>query len=148
MAIDPFKSSKYQVGSISNAITADVNGNLIFSDSLNSSGVTLSELVQSTNTIVISGGSSGSTTGTTKEILTTDFVQTTYTFDGNAYFNGYVYTVTHNLSLNTKYSFTSTVYDTVYERMVIPQEILPIDTNSFKIIMATPMNLSVAIIKI
>lgn len=46
MAIDPFKSTKYQVGSIPNAITSDINGNLIFSDLLNVSGVTLTQLIE------------------------------------------------------------------------------------------------------
>lgn len=46
MAIEPFKSTTYQVGQIPNAFSSDVNGNLIFSDIPNSQGVTLSTLIQ------------------------------------------------------------------------------------------------------
>lgn len=43
---EPFKSTSYNVDRIVRAITADIDGNLIFADTPNPDGVTLSELVR------------------------------------------------------------------------------------------------------
>lgn len=47
MSIGPFKSSEYQIGRITRALTSDASGNLIFRDNPNPDGISLSQILES-----------------------------------------------------------------------------------------------------
>lgn len=132
MSVDPFKATSIQVNQLLNALTADTNGNLIFADVPNQSGVTLSQLV---------GIANYQSKNYNIDIPSDQLVLTAYTFSDGTYF-GYGVVIQHDLKLTNKNTFTVRV--SANGRQVDPQEVLAIDTNSFSLIMpdTTPVNVT------
>lgn len=143
MSVDPFKSTSYQVGRILNAFTSDANGNLILADVPNGAGVTLSQilagLVSSVNTNL-----NGSVYY--KDILSTDFSATSYSFGNEPLSLGFEYVIEHNFQLLHKQAFTVNIIETASGRKIQPQEVVAIDTNTIRLIMTDTTGVSVTVV--
>lgn len=140
MALEPFKSTKYQVGRITNAITADADGNLILSDVLNPDGINLTQLINGLLSV------NNSTTKTFyHSYIIDDFTVENYTFAGETTFNGYQIQVVHDLNLTNKGTFSLSVIETSTGRTLQPQEIIAVNSTTINVILGsiTPVTISV-----
>lgn len=92
------------------------------------------------------GGGGGSSKTYIGDVTAPQFTPTSYSFDGGATFLGFEYTVSHNTFLTNKNTYTINVVETVSGRKMSPQEIISIDENNVKIVLASPENITVTII--
>lgn len=92
------------------------------------------------------GGGGGGGKSYIKNISAPDFTPTSYTYPGETTFLGFETTFIHNLVLSNQFAYVITVVDAVTGRKIEPQEVLSLDLNTMKIILASPISVVVTLI--
>jgi hypothetical protein len=90
------------------------------------------------------GGGSGTSTGYSTIVLSTDWVATSYTIDSVTY-SGYEYTITHSLNLISPQAITYTIFDTDDNIEIQAQQVFPQSINATKFILGTARNVRITI---
>jgi len=92
------------------------------------------------------GGGGGVGSKYTLTVATGDFTPVTYSFPSEVSYTGFQVIINHNFSLFDKNDFIVSVTDVATNRKIIPQEVVALSINSFKLIMADTVSVRVSVV--